>query len=191
MHGGDLPGGIPGVQFVQVAEPYSVSIRQLGDLLDLAYRHGCRASRLDGGRALVTYSLMRSAERWQDDVIEGGRVFASTRLRALRRAGILNDSHHIAGNSGDLASRSPSLAPWSIYPFSPEICADLICDLLIFETTISAQRLQAALSKQGMQVSDCPPVEGWRPRSRSGHHVRRSRRSTIDDALLHAKCAVV
>lgn len=58
--------------------------------------------------------------------------------------------HHIKGNSGDTASRSPIMAPWSIYPFSPDDCAAIICDLLLFETTLSAEGLVASLERAGL-----------------------------------------
>ena len=56
--------------------------------------------------------------------------------------GIDTANHHIKGFSSDTASRSPIMAPWSIYPLSPVDCAALICDLLVFETTVSAQALK-------------------------------------------------
>jgi hypothetical protein len=38
----------------------------------------------------------------------------------------------------------------SIYPFSPLDCAALICDLLVFETTVSAEALVESLERSGL-----------------------------------------
>jgi hypothetical protein len=44
------------------------------------------------------------------------------------------------------------MAPWSIYPFAPEDCAAIICDLLMFETTVSAQALADSLERAGLRA---------------------------------------
>jgi hypothetical protein len=90
-------------------------------------------------RALVASSLPACMRRWGADHAEQGRVLAATRQQAIEQAAIATAMHHIRGLSGDTASRSPIMAPWSIYPFSPEECASLICDLLIFETVVCGE----------------------------------------------------
>ena len=77
-------------------------------------------------------------------------MLAATRQQAIEQAGIATAMHHIRGLSGDTASRSPIMAPWSIYPFSPEECAALICDLLIFETIVSGEALVAGTEQAGL-----------------------------------------
>ena len=89
-------------------------------------------------------SVPRVLERWSQDLGEANRVLDSARQRAITRAGIDTANHHIKGFSSDTASRSPIMAPWSIYPLSPVDCAALICDLLVFETTVSAQALKSS-----------------------------------------------
>lgn len=100
-------------------------------------------------RALVASSLPACVRRWGVDHAEQGRVLAATRQQAIEQAGIATAMHHIRGLSGDTASRSPIMAPWSIYPFSPEECASLICDLLIFETVVCGEVLVPASSRPG------------------------------------------
>lgn len=41
------------------------------------------------------------------------------------------------------------MAPWSIYPFSPIDRACLICDMLVFDTTVSADALVESLERSG------------------------------------------
>ena len=150
MHGGPLPGGRPDARLVELTEPYVTNLKQLGDLIELAKRHGCRGMKLSQGRALVASSVPRVLERWGQDLGEANRVLDSARQRAITRAGIDTAMHHIKGFSSDTASRSPIMAPWSIYPFSPVDCAALICDLLVFETTVSAQALVESLKRAGL-----------------------------------------
>lgn len=151
MEGAPLPGDRPGARLVELTEPYVTNLKQFGDLIQLAKRHGCRGMKLPQGRALMASSLPAFMQRWGHDTEEGARVLESTRQRAIKRAGIATALHHIKGVSGDTASRSPIMAPWSIYPFSPVDCASLICDLLIFETTVSVQALVDSLERAGLR----------------------------------------
>jgi len=182
MHGGPLPGDRPDARLVELTEPYVTNLKQLGDLLDLAKRHGCRGMKLSQGRALVASSVPRVLQRWSQDFAEANRVLDSARQRAIVRAGIDTAVHHVKGFSSDTASRSPIMAPWSIYPFSPLDCAALICDLLVFETTVSAEALVESLERAGLtgdvllEPADCQ-LDGdmgvvqahWRDRSMIWH----------------------
>ena len=136
--------GRPDARLVELTEPYVTNLNQLGDLIELAKRHGCRGMKLSQDRALVGSSVPRVLERWSQDLGEANRVLDSARQRAITRAGIDTANHHIKGFSSDTASRSPIMAPWSIHPLSPVDCAALICDLLVFETTVSAQALKSS-----------------------------------------------
>jgi hypothetical protein len=151
MHGGPLPGDRPDARLIELTEPYVTNLKQLVDLIQLAKRHGCRGMKLSQGRALMASSLPTIITRWGHDPEEGTRVMESTRQRAIKRAGIDTALHHIKGYSGDTASRSPIMAPWSIYPFSPVDCACLTCDLVIFETTVSAHALVESLERAGLR----------------------------------------
>jgi hypothetical protein len=120
--------------------------------------------------------------RWGADHAEQGRVLTATRQQAIDQAGIATAMHHIRGLSGDTASRSPIMAPWSIYPFSSEECAALICDLLIFETIVSGEALVTSIEQAGLhgellltpadiQVGDAMGVlrAHWRERALTWH----------------------
>jgi len=149
--GAPLPGGRSDARLVELAEPYVTNLKQLDDLIQLAKRHGCRGMKLSQGRALMASSLPTFTQRWGHDPEEGTSVLESTRRRAIKRADIATTLHHIKGYSGDTASRSPIMAPWSIYPFSPVDCASLICDSVVFETTVSAQALVDSLERAGLR----------------------------------------
>jgi hypothetical protein len=150
MHDGELPGVRRDARLVQLTGPYATNLAQLDELIQMAKDRGCAGTALPQGRALVASSLPASLRRWGADHAEHGRVLADTRQQVIEQAGIATAMHHIRGVSGDTASRSPIMAPWSIYPFAPEECAALICDLLIFETIVAGESLVAGLEQAGL-----------------------------------------
>ena len=52
----------------------------------------------------------------------------------------------------DMAARDPALAPYSIYPLPPEICAQLICDQVARLITISFDAIHRALDRPGADI---------------------------------------
>lgn len=150
--GGPLPGPRQETRLVELTEPYVTNLRQLDDLIQLAKRHGTRGMKLTQGRAIVATSLVGAAARWNDNPEWGMHAIDSARLRAIERAGIARATHHICGVSADTASRSPIMVPWSIYPFDPQDCAHLICDLVIFEVVLSVDSLAESLQSEGLTV---------------------------------------
>ena len=150
-NGGRLPSSDGGSRLAVLQELYVTNLKQLNDLLQLAKWHGCRGMQLPQGRALVASSLPVLAARWKDDIAGGSDALDSAKQQAFKRAGIANAMHHIVGYSGDKAARSPLMAPWSIYPFSPIDCAALICDMLVFDTTVSANALLESLEGAGLR----------------------------------------
>ena len=182
MHGGELPGPRRDARLIQLSEPYVTNLAQLGELIQIAKDTGCAGTALTQGRALLASSLPACLRRWGADHAEQGRVLTATRQQAIEQAGIATAMHHIRGLSGDTASRSPIMAPWSIYPFSPEECAALICDLLIFETIVSGEALVISIEQAGLhgellltpadiQVGDAMGVlrAHWRERALTWH----------------------
>lgn len=149
-NGGILPSSVGDSRLIQLAEPYVTNLRQLNDLLQLAKHNGCHGMKLTQGRALVSSYLPAMTARWGSDIEGGSDALDATKQQAYKRAGIATAMHHIIGYSGDTASRSPIMAPWSIYPFSPIDCAALICDMLVFDTTVSADALVQSLERAGV-----------------------------------------
>jgi len=182
MHGGELPGPRRDARLIQLSEPYVTNLAQLGELIQIAKDTGSAGTALTQGRALVASSLPACLRRWGADHAEQGRVLTATRQQAIEQAGIATATHQIRGLSGDTASRSPIMAPWSIYPFPPEECAALICDLLIFEIIVSGEALVTSIEQAGLhgellltpadiQVGDAMGVlrAHWRERALTWH----------------------
>ncbi|HVQ39016.1 MAG TPA: hypothetical protein VMS31_15875 [Pyrinomonadaceae bacterium] len=152
MHGGPLPGGVVDAWLVELQQPYAADLQPLNDAIQLACKHGSRGMRLGHGRALIANAPDVVASKWGHDYESGVDWLSSIKRRALKRAGIQDARRHIIGRSADTASRSPSMAPWSIYPFSAEDCAALICDEVMFETVISLDALAESLASTGLRV---------------------------------------
>jgi len=150
-NGGRLPSSDGDTRLVVLQEPYVTNLSPLNDLLQLAKRHACRGMQLPQGRALVSSSLPAMTARWKDDIEGGADALDAAKQQAFKRAGIANAMQHIVGYSGDKAARSPLMAPWSIYPFSPIDCGVLICDMLVFDTTVSADALVESLERAGLR----------------------------------------
>jgi len=150
-NGGRLPTSVGDNRLVQLQEPYVTNLKALNDLLQLAKRDGCHGMKLHQGRALVASSLPVFTARWKEDLEGGSDALDSAKQQAYKRACIASAMHHIVGYSGDKAARSPLMAPWSIYPFSPIDCAALICDMLVFDTTVSADALVESLERAGLR----------------------------------------
>lgn len=152
MSDGPLPGGTPDAKLVGLTAPYRTNLRQLADLLELAHAKGTRGMKLTEGRAIVATSLLDLSARVGPDQAEGLRLIQSERHRAIQRAGIALVSHHLRGFSADQAARSAVSVPWAIYPLHPDDCAALVCDLVVFETIVSADHVAGVLRDQGLQV---------------------------------------
>lgn len=150
-NGGRLPGSTGDHRLIQLQEPYVTNLKALNDLLQLAKANGHHGIQLPQGRAVMASSLFAMAVRWRDNPEEGAHFRDSTRHQALKSAGIDKAIPLIRGYSGDSASRSPIMAPWVIYPFSPNDIAALICDTLVFDTTVSPEALVESLERAGLR----------------------------------------
>ncbi len=156
-NGGNLPGDVPGIRFVQLRESYRTNLEQLADLAEIVRLHGCRGMKLLPGRALVGVSLRSASTRWRENPQGAQEAIQSTRQRAIERAGIDRASHHLTGVSTDTAARDPTLPPFSIYPLHPDDCAELICDLFVFEIIASVDALVDILARAGLAVTVALP----------------------------------
>lgn len=163
--GGKLPGHQEDARITELKVRYKTDLKKLQDLLALTRRHGFKGMKLSGGRALMALSLSRTFELYKDSYESTSERYSSERSSAIKRAGIGQVKHQLLGNGRDTAARAPYIAPWAIYPFSEEDCADLICDLIMFESVVSADHLALALRELGLGVEIKLPEERGRERS--------------------------
>lgn len=157
--GGPFSKDRPRTGFVELSEPHKTNLKALGDLIQLSKLHGFRGMKLLPGRAVMAFSLLRMHELWGDAPDKAMSVFELTRQSTMKRAKINTDAHHLRASSGDTSSRSVSMPPMSIYPFSADDCAFLICDLIVFETILSAESLVNILAEVGLKAEIVLPLK--------------------------------
>jgi hypothetical protein len=152
MIGGVLPGDLPDARIAVLSTKFRADMGPLRDVIHLARSRGSQGINLPEGRMLFAASLWDAARLSNGDLRHGTDKFVSTRAAAIRRAHIDGATHHLVGHSGDTAGRSPVVAPFSIFPLDPADRADLICDLMTFETVLSIDSLAQMLRDRGLRV---------------------------------------
>lgn len=158
-NGGPLPGPREDARLVGVSQPHRTNLGQLNDLLQLARQHGARGMKLSQGRAMMASYAPAIPVHWIDDPT-GTKKLETIERRAQKRAGIDDASAHVRGVSADMAARSPIIAPWSIFPFAADDCAELITDRMIVQTTVSADALADHFESLGLHAEVALPVAG-------------------------------
>jgi hypothetical protein len=100
----------------------------------------------------------------QPDTVRGRRFPGNTRQElawhraqelAHRRAHI-DTVATVSAISTDTSGRAIERAPWAIYPFEPGVCARLVCDYLLIESTVSLRAAATALRREGAEVLEIP-----------------------------------
>jgi hypothetical protein len=152
MEGGALAGAASDTRLVVLSTRFRADMGPLRDAIGLARARGVQGITLSEGRMLFVASLLGSAAHARDTPEQITDLFAGAKGAAIRRAKIGRATHHLVGNSGDTVGRSPVVAPLSIFPLDPANRAELICDLLTFETTLSVDVLAEMLNSRGLRV---------------------------------------
>jgi hypothetical protein len=80
--------------------------------------------------------------------------------RAFEEAGLREPKPTLYATRADRIDQNPTAAPFAIYPFDPETCALLTCDLLTYESTMSWERLEAGFEAEGFATKNELPDRG-------------------------------
>lgn len=152
MEGGILPGAAADTRLVALSTRFRADMGPLREAIGLARTRGVQGITLPEGRMLFVASQLGLAAYARDTPEQITDLFSRAKRAAIRRAKIDHATHHLVGNSGDTVARSPVVAPLAIFPLDPADRAELICDLLTFETTLSVDVLAEMLNSRGLQV---------------------------------------
>jgi hypothetical protein len=136
---------------------YKTHLRRLEDIVNLAMERGCIAARV-GSQYVVGAVAVRSQALTSDTDFELKR-YVKVRERAVAKAGFNRATHNLRAFSADTAARDPTTAPLGIYPLSPDLCADMISDLLVIEVIISDEVLRDAFERVGFETEILLPQE--------------------------------
>jgi hypothetical protein len=125
---------------------FKTRLRQVERLLEEAFRSGYAVGQ-------IQRHWVASARAPAQAVLIGvdRAVLQAAEERAFSRAGFTGGRHRFMMSSADILGLAPDLAPFSIYPFRPEICAALICDYLVFVSALEITALTDALHRAGFK----------------------------------------
>jgi hypothetical protein len=133
-------------------QQFRTHLKGLGEGLALADRNGLSSTRV-GRQWCVTSISLTSPNLPARDLEAGLKEATGLRERAFAKAGLKAPKHRLRAISTDVATADPASPPFAIYPFDPDTCARLTCDLLSFETVLGWDRLADALRDEGFNVS--------------------------------------
>lgn len=126
--------------------------------LEAADREGLAWTRIAEELVAGTFSTMapdRPKDRPPPTDAELIEAAARREVVVYEKAGLDQSSHHLRGVRIDTHTLDPGLAPYTIYPFTPDMCARLTTDHLVIETVLGWGRLGRAFSTLGYET-ECP-----------------------------------
>jgi hypothetical protein len=107
------------------------------------------------GWVVVAFSVLDQAGVAPDDLSARLEELRAMEKRAFRRANLDKEPHHLKGLRTDALGRDPTTPPFAIYPFPPDVCALLTCDLLTYTSTLGWNQLAASFGELGFETK-CP-----------------------------------
>jgi len=156
MTGGELPDR-PGTRIITPTIRCRTHIRSFVSVIAEAHTRGIAGTSISDSRALTACSfpaLARTRTSAGPDQLTDD--FKTARQNALTKAGIASALHHVRVMS---PTRNhdfvPSVMPFALFPFSPELAALLICDYIIFDITAAPERIARTMTRYGI-TTDIP-----------------------------------
>jgi hypothetical protein len=145
-------------ELVLTRQQFKTHLAELGRGLEAADREVMFWAQI--AHQLVTWTFSTTAPQRSNpgspptpaDVLERS---ARRRTTVFSKAGLDQSRHHLRGERVDTHTRNAGLAPYTIYPFSPDVCARLTTDNLVFSTILAWERLEQAFTKLGYDTF-CP-----------------------------------
>jgi len=134
---------------------FKTRFRELGRALELAEQQRASSIVVRKGWVLdCAVGARRQPEPRPDSVSEGLERFHQLKTRAYSRAGFDASGTHLLriGATDDLAV-SPALAPPTIFPLEPWMCAMLTCDLAAYLSVMSWGLIAESFRGQGFTVT--------------------------------------
>ena len=160
-------------------------VPDLRSAVSAAEREGAAVVRLGSGWVVHC----ASATGWPRDARPEVEVVEDLmrRTRESIEASLHPAMHRLRMFSVDQAGRAGYCAPLTIYPLSPEECAKLTCDYLIFQSVMSSERIQAAFELAGFTNVEC-----LLPNLSAAHEAdERVFRMVLRDRLIHMRATTV
>jgi hypothetical protein len=138
-------------------QPFKTHLKQVGEALAIADRDGMSSIRL-GQQWVVSCLAATSSPLSQQEHDQKVGEWYKLREKSFQKGNMQASQHHLRGVNIDSAGADPAIAPHTIYPFTPDVCARLTCDLLLVESVVTWDRFAAALEDEGF-ITECPLPE--------------------------------
>jgi hypothetical protein len=171
--GAPLPGEDGDVALFVSDQQFKTHLKRLQEILAAADREGFASLPVSHGWVVNAVSVLSS--RFPADLEAGLEESTNRRARAFARTGLDRVAHRFRGVSptASQGTGNPAGAPFAIYPFDPNVCARLTCDLLSFEAVIAWDRIARAFEAEGFETASPLPD--------------RSENMAADQDVLHAR----
>jgi hypothetical protein len=153
-----LSGGAPIVtdaeelDLLASATQFSTHLPSVGKAIEAADREGIAWVRIARQLVVAAVSLEAGARLGFEDCQAAATL---RKERAFQKAEMHTTAHHLQGDRMDTHTRDRGLAPYTIYPFPPEVCARLTADYLVLKSVIGWDRIADAFRDLGYEAS-CP-----------------------------------
>jgi hypothetical protein len=146
-----------GTTLVKTSVPLRTRLNLLEPVLKRARREGLVVEALSEG-VVVSVMSARGVEVIPSprEVMGSYDVLAN---QAMRSAHLEREAHLLSGYSVDSRDCHAATAPYSIFPFDPQICAELVTDRLRVTATVGWTELAAPFDRLGW-TTHCPVPGG-------------------------------
>ena len=185
--GAPLPGK-EDVELVVSPRPFKTDLAALRTQLERANNDAIATRSIGHEQVVAALAVIEKNDEPSEALM---RRSDDLKQRAFAKAGLTEVAHHLRGTRADSIGRDSNLAPFTIYPFCPQLVAALATDLICFEHTVGWDRLGRAFESHGFEVELLlEPASGSPPADIAVLHDRKAdRRITIHsgglDQLLH------
>jgi hypothetical protein len=126
----------------------------LAEAIAQAGSAGISSVRVESEWGLTCLSQLRATSR-----TESQELLNEARTKTFRLAGLgeREDQHQLLTHSFDAVGKVPFFAPFTILPFTPDLCARLTCDAVAYESVLGWDRLAAAFQAEGFETASPLP----------------------------------
>ena len=147
--GATLPGAAEDVELLVSDQQFKTRLDRLRSQLERARVDGISSQSIGHQQAITAIAVTARIDQSTDDLYRRSDALKS---RAFAKAGLDTVDHHLRGVRADRIGWDPHLAPFTVFPFAPEVVAALTTDLVCFEYVVGWDRLADAFEARGFDV---------------------------------------
>jgi hypothetical protein len=131
---------------------YKTHLADVVPILEEAWKTGYAVGVIESGRVVSAAAPLTLLAKGVDLAVPRARL-----EQALGESGVAEGQHRFEAPMVDALSITTGHPPLSIYPFTPDVCAAMICDYLTVLPILSADAILAAMAAAGFEYVGLPP----------------------------------